>query len=268
MKNYKVTKYPQGTFSWADFNTTDMPAAKEFFSKLFGWTSVDVDTGDMSYVMFYSDGEVVAGGTGGTMGEMPPSWSCYVSVDDVDAMAEKVESLGGKVMMPPMDVMTAGRMCAVQDPTGAVLMLWEPKEHIGASVVNREGAMSWNELNTFDAEPSKKFYAELLGWEYDTESMPGYNAILNKGRMNGGIMQLPEEKCEEMKEANIPASWMPYFTVADIDKSVGIVKDNGGIVHMGPFDTGEVGKIAVVAEPSGATFAIIEMSAEPEEWVE
>ena len=62
--NYTVTQYPQGTFSWVDFFSTDVSTSKAFYSALFGWTSEDMPSGEgkPDYTMFYLDGRVVAGG--------------------------------------------------------------------------------------------------------------------------------------------------------------------------------------------------------------
>ena len=70
---------------------------------------------------------------------MPPVWTSYVSVDDIDATVAKAEPAGGTVMQPPMDIMEAGRMAVVADPAGAVICMWEARVHIGAEVVNEPG---------------------------------------------------------------------------------------------------------------------------------
>ena len=139
---FTVTKYPQGTFSWADCTTTDTAAGKQFYAELMGWEiaefSMGPDMGDMVYTMFMQDGQAVAALAGMPPGmpEMPPFWNNYVTVDDVDAMVEKVVAAGGSINMGPMDVFDNGRMLSVMDPTGANLMLWQPRSHIGAGLVN------------------------------------------------------------------------------------------------------------------------------------
>src|SRR5262249_60340994 len=94
----------------------------------------------------------------------PPHWNSYVSGDDVDAMTAKVEGAGGTVMAPPFDVMEAGRMSVVQDPTGAVILLWQAKESIGARLVNEAGTVSWSELRTPDVPKGAAFYNKVFGW--------------------------------------------------------------------------------------------------------
>ena len=77
------------------------------------------------YGFFLKDGKLVAG-YGPQMNPGPPVWTTYVSVADADETAAKVTAAGGTVLMPPMDVMTAGRMAVFQDPGGAFLSIWQP----------------------------------------------------------------------------------------------------------------------------------------------
>ena len=138
-----------------------MPAkAKPFYAELMGWEIEDVPMGEgMFYTMYKSDGEHVAG-----LSQMQPEmqsqgmpshWSSYVTVDDVDALAGKVTELGGTVISEPFDVFDSGRMMVLQDPTGAIVCLWQAKNHIGSGLVNTPGAMTWNELTTND--PKKRW---------------------------------------------------------------------------------------------------------------
>jgi predicted enzyme related to lactoylglutathione lyase len=52
---------------------------------------------------------------------MPPAWGVYVTVDDADAVARRVETLGGKLLRAPEDIPSVGRFCVLQDPQGATL---------------------------------------------------------------------------------------------------------------------------------------------------
>ena len=115
----------QGVFSWNELMTRDVEAAKKFYTEVLGWKAEDTDMGDgMIYTVFKIGDEQVAGlmqtpPQAEQMGA-PPMWGAYISVDDVDATAAKVESLGGKVLMPPTDAEGVGRFATLQDPQGAV----------------------------------------------------------------------------------------------------------------------------------------------------
>src|ERR1019366_4597228 len=95
---------------------------------------------------------------------VPPVWNSYVSVESADAAAERAEELGGTVHAPAFDVMEVGRMAVMQDPQGAYFMVWQPRQHFGAALVNAPGALVWNELACTDLDASTAFYSGLFGW--------------------------------------------------------------------------------------------------------
>lgn len=262
--SYLVTKYPHGTFSWCDIFSKDIQSSKKFLESLFGWTSIDIRTGEgrPDYTMFYLNGHEVAGGSPTFDNNMPSFWSSYISVENVDGIVSHVENLEGKIIMPAMDVLDSGRMATIQDPTGAHVNIWQPKKHIGAHIINTTGAMSWNELYTRDMETAKKFYGTLFGWTFEQpEEMEGYTVIKNKGRSNGGIFPITPEM------GKMPPCWMVYFTVKNLDESVAKVKALGGHIYMDSKDI-SVGRIATVTDPTGAGMVLIEMSVKPDEWIE
>ncbi len=116
-----------GMFSWNELITTDLTAAKEFYGALFGWTFTETSTiyGN-PYLVALNDGKVAAGmmlKSGNVVEDVPPCWDPYVTVDDVDASAERVAALGGEVVLPPTDIPNAGRFCVIKDPQGVSLNL-------------------------------------------------------------------------------------------------------------------------------------------------
>jgi hypothetical protein len=258
----EVKRYPAGTFSWADLGTTDAAAAKQFYTRLFGWQAHDMPAGPEGvYVMLTLHDKEVAAlyemGAEHRPPDMPPHWNSYISVDDLDATTEKVASLGGTVLAPPMDVMEAGRMAMVQDPTGAVFALWQPRQHIGAKLVNMPGALSWNELLTTDTAKASAFYTALFGWETQTIPSPSgspYTTFSNQGRMAGGMLQIEPDWGE------IPSSWTVYFAVEDCDATVELARELGGSPQMPPTDIPDVGRFAVLQDPQGAFFTVIKMN--------
>ncbi len=264
---FTVTKYPQGTFSWADCMTSDAAAGAQFYAELMGWTINEIPMGEGmgSYHMFQQEGRNVAAlsGTPPGMEGVPPVWNSYITVDDVDAMAPRVEELGGKVVAGPFDVFDSGRMLTLQGPDGAHVSLWQPRNHIGAELVNTPGAPCWNELYTKDPEVSMAFYGGLLGWTFEAApGTPGYQMALNNGRMNGGVFTMDEDMA-----ATMPPMWMPYFSVADIDAAAARVVELGGAVHIGPLPAGEVGHFMLFTDPQGAHCYLIQL-VQPEAWIE
>lgn len=250
------TEYSHGVPSWVDLSTTDPAAAKAFYSALFDWTYEDnpTDQGGV-YTMARKGGNDAAGlseqpAEQAQMG-IPPMWNSYVSVDDLDATAAKVEGAGGGVMAAPFDVMDFGRMAVITDPSGAVVCLWEAKEHPGAGVVNEHGAFTWNELVSPDVPAATAFFAEVLGWgteSMDMGEMGEYTLFTVDGEQVAGGMAPPMD--------GMPPHWGVYFHVDDCDATVEAAKAAGGSVMMEPID-GPPGRFAALADPQGAMFSVI-----------
>ncbi len=112
-----------GVFSWCELVTSDVEGAKSFYQDLFGWVMTDLPMEGMTYTMVKAGDREVGGimATPTECGEMPPVWGSYVTVDDVDEVAGKVEELGGKVLVEPRDIPDVGRFCVIQDPQGAFI---------------------------------------------------------------------------------------------------------------------------------------------------
>ena len=140
-------------------------------------------------------------------------------------------------------------MGVVQDPQGAYFLVWEPKQNIGAGLVNAPGALSWNELGSPDLDRSAKFYGDLFGWT--TAPMPGsempYLVVQNAGRANGGI--------RPPMPPGAPPFWLVYFAADDLDGTLAHVGEQGGNVLMPATDIG-IAKIAIAQDPQGAVFAL------------
>jgi predicted enzyme related to lactoylglutathione lyase len=259
------TEYAPGTPSWTDLASPDIAASQAFYGSLFGWDFDEQPTGDPNnpYVMVRQRGKDVAGmmklSPEMQAGGMPPVWSTYVTVQDVDKSAAKAKDLGGTVLSEPMDVMDAGRMAVISDPIGAVFCIWQPKASIGAQIVNEPYSLTWNELVTSDIEQAKVFYGGLFGWKGDTQDMggdgPPYTVwMLGDGGV-GGAMPPPME--------GMPSFWGVYFAVDDTDAIVAKAKELGASVLNEPMDIPEVGRFAVLSDPQGAAFCVIKNANEP-----
>lgn len=112
------------SLAWNELATRDLPRAKEFYKKVFGWES---ETSSMengsSYTEWKLNGRSIGGAiemNGGFPPDVPPHWLTYFSVSSVDAAVKKAEELGGRVVVPPTDIGSAGRFAVLTDPQGAV----------------------------------------------------------------------------------------------------------------------------------------------------
>jgi predicted enzyme related to lactoylglutathione lyase len=249
-----------GTFSWVDLATIGAEGAKTFYTGLFGWEAEDTPAGpDLVYTMLKLEGRPVAG-----LYEMnpeqknqgvPPHWMSYVTVENADAVAEKAKGLQGNIIAEPFDVSDFGRMALIQDPTGAILAVWQPKAHIGTHFKNVPGSLCWNELATNDTQKAEDFFTKFFGWEAQTEEMIGITYTSFKiGEMPvAGMYRMGPEL------AGIPSHWMPYFSVDDCDAIVERAKGLGAEVLSPPKDIPDTGRFAVLKDPQGAAVAVIKM---------
>ncbi len=249
------SKYTPGTFSWTDLNTPDQAAAKSFYGALFGWSFQDMPAGEgIVYSMAHMDGKPVAAISPQPEQQrdagVPPLWNSYVTVESADHAVDRARNLGANVHAPAFDVFDSGRMAVIADPQGAFFMVWEPREHIGAGLVNGPGLLSWNELATPDPDGSAGFYTEMFGWSTQPfGDMPTQYLVVqtSDGRGNGGIREASDQE---------PTFWLVYFGIDDIHSGVGRAGELGGKTLAEPVDIGGGNKVAVVQDPEGAVFGL------------
>jgi hypothetical protein len=116
-----------GVFSLNELITTDLTSAKEFYSELLGWTFTETRTiyGN-PYLVIHREGTIIGGmmlKNGNVPDDVIPCWDPYITVEDVEVSAKRVEQLGGEVILPPTDIPTVGRFCVIKDPQGISLNL-------------------------------------------------------------------------------------------------------------------------------------------------
>jgi uncharacterized protein len=249
-----VDKHPPGSFCWVELATTDQNAAKSFYTSLFGWAVIDnpMGPGDF-YSIFKLRGRDAAAGYTLRKDQrergVPVHWSLYIATENADQAAAKAAQAGGTVLMPVFDVMDAGRMAVIHDPTGAVFCAWQAKKSQGIGIVGEPGAFCWADLSTPDPDRAGKFYSTLFGWKLEKgEKDPsGYLHIKSGDQFIGGIPPA---------HGNTPPHWLIYFMVADVAAAAAKAAKLGAKILMPPKDMEGVGTWAIVADPEGAVFAI------------
>ena len=253
----EFTSYAHGTPCWTDVTSNDLPRAVEFYRGLFGWDAeVASEPEAGGYTMFSLNGKNVAAGSPPQQEGMPSYWTTYIASDDVDATAEKIRAAGGTVLMDPFDVFDAGRMTIATDPTGATFGVWQANQHIGAQLANDPGTMNWNECQTRDPEAAAAFYEAVFGVEVKAfptaEGRPPYHVIHVDGRGVAGIFEINEHM------GDVPPNWSTVFAVADHDATVAKAKELGGTALMQGMNIPEIGRLAVLQDPTGAVFQILQ----------
>jgi predicted enzyme related to lactoylglutathione lyase len=252
--------HPHGKISWTDLQLPDPEAGRKFYTELFGWEAEEVPAGEgMTYFLFRKNGKQVAGmGTQPPEQQagIPPMWTPYVNVDDVDKIAAHGAELGASIAMPPADVTDTGRITFLFDPTGAGIGFWQPKTMEGAELLDAPGSMTWVELSTRDTRKAKEFYTTLLPWEAEERDFDGFRYTTFKlGEQNvGGMFAMDENWPQE-----IPAHWMVYFAVEDADASARKVEELGGRISVPPTDS-PFGRFSLIGDPQGGAFSIVKPS--------
>ncbi|TAU87922.1 VOC family protein [Rhizobium leguminosarum] len=250
-----------GKFIWCELMTPDTSAAAKFYSSVVGWTTSEMKMEGMpTYTIFEADGIGVAGlmefpaeleGKG-----IPPNWTGYVDVDDVDQSAKDFAANGGSVRRPPEDIPTIGRFAVVADPHGAVLCIMTPapmEKPMPELAFDAPGNIGWHELYAGNGEQALAFYSKLFGWtkhsDFDMGPMGVYYLFAHNGRQIGGMMTKPE---------NMPMPfWCYYFIVPTLDAAIERVASGGGKVVNGPMEVPGGSWIIQATDPQGAFFCLV-----------
>src|SRR5258707_15689 len=214
-------------------------AGAAFYSGLFGLDINEQAIGpNQVYTMFLIRGQEVAGAAGQPPKErqsgVPPHWNLYVTVANANDAVKRAEELGAKVLAPAFDVMDAGRIAVLQDPTGAVFSVWEPKRQIGVKILNEPGALCWSELTTRDPKAAEMFYTKLFGWTAKHSApaaVDNYTEFSIQGQTGIGMMAMRADQ-----PARMPSYWMSYFQVADCDRATTKATGLGARVMLPPTD--------------------------------
>jgi len=244
---------PAGTPTWIDLTSPDIDEARAFYQAVFGW---QYDIGGPEFGG-YTTARLGTRQVAGLVGPQPDAparatWSVYFASDNIDADVQHATQLGASVLFPAMAVAEFGSMAVCEDPTGATFCLWQAGSHVGAQLTEEPGSAAWYELYAPNAKQARDFYTALLGATADT--MPGgmeYYVLKHGEQMLGGIMQI------DPSWGNFQPQWITYFAVANADQTVATVKAHGGKI-MGNIDDSPFGRIAALADPSGAFFKIVE----------
>jgi uncharacterized protein len=247
----ETTSYQPGTPSWVDVGSPDPEASARFYGALFGWKVEEAVPGSGGYRFFTLRGRRVAG-LGPQAHSGAPSWSTYIATADAEAVTRAVARFGGRVLMPPTQMMDIARAAVFTDPTGAQFGVWQAGTLAGAGIVDEPGALRFSELATRAADRVIPFYQGVFGWTVREEQTSARSLWELDGRRVGGLLEIDDQAAP----ADTPARWSAYFAVEDADRAVETVRESGGSVLTPPADI-PPGRIATVADPHGAVFSLI-----------
>ena len=122
--------------------------------------------------------------------------------------------------------------------------------------IPQPGSICWRELRTKDLEKATEFYSKMFGWQLEQSKMSPmpYKEIVVDGTAAGGMMAIDENWGPEPP----PSHWASYIAVENADETIAKIEANGGSIRMPAFDAPGVGRMAMVVDPAGADFSIIQ----------
>jgi len=242
-----------GKFVWRDLMTDDVPAVKQFYSELFGWTYLSLGNEENDYTVVLHEGKPIAG-----IFELRnvdeshrySQWISYLSVPDITQTINYVKASGGRIYREPFALPNRGIVSFIFDSQQAVLGLVNSSS---GDPIDGDGIYNewlWTELWTKDVDNSINFYSEMIGYiskKFNTKAANQYHVLEKEEKPRAGVVEIPFE--------NVKPHWMPYIAVKDPSEIVKKVEQLGGTVYMGT--EGIVGNnAAIIADPSGAVFTV------------
>jgi predicted enzyme related to lactoylglutathione lyase len=247
-----------GKIIFVELVTPDLAAAKQFYSGLFGWTFQDIQAAGTEYAEASLDGRPVAGLIHRPVpaGEhRQPAWLSFIAVRDVEATKTVALQHGAKVLLEPRSVPNRGREAVFADPQGAVFAVLASTSGDPSDVLAAPGEWIWSSLITKDPDADAAFYQTLFDYEvYDSPPEEGeqHLTFASDNYVRASANALPASN------ANIHPHWINYVRVDDAVKMAAKVVSLGGRVLVEPRVDRHGGKIAIVADPSGAPFGLLE----------
>ncbi|TDC62273.1 VOC family protein [Streptomyces hainanensis] len=254
-----MTAYPEGAPCWADVTLPDLEAGKRFYGELFGWTFETGTQEHGGYTQAYSDDKAVGALAPQMPGQndVPPAWTVYFESPDVSATADRVARHGGETLMGPMEVDPFGSLLIARDPAGVLFGVWQEGTHHGFGKHDEPNSFCWAEVHTRDAARTDEFFTSVF--PLDAKLMEGspemdYAVWMIHGQPRAGRYLIPKDA-----PAELGPHTETYFSVADCDEAVANLQRLDGRLIRGPMDS-PYGRFAAVADPQGATFALIDTS--------
>ncbi len=247
-----------GKVIFVELVTPDLAAAKQFYAGLFGWTFRDIQAGETEYAEASLDGRPVAGLI---HKELPsdmhrqPAWLSFIAVKDVDAAESIALQHGAKVLFEPHSIPDRGREAVFADPQGAIFAILASSSGDPTDVLAAPGEWIWISLNTSDPETNAAFYQTLFDYEvFELPASEGAQHLLlaSDNYARASVNTLPANR------PNAHPHWLNYIRVEDTVKMTAKVVALGGRVLVEPRIDRHGGKVAVVADPFGAPFGLLE----------
>jgi uncharacterized protein len=233
-----------GEFIWHDLVTTDVEQAKRFYTELLGWEIETWKPGEVDYSMIKANGQQ-HGGFGALQGDGRSHWIGHVFVEDLDRAVAAAQREGGALRGEPDGHPEVGSWATIVDPEGAEISAFKPSYESPAPA----GVFLWDELHAQDVDRAKSFYGSVFGWTAEDMDMGegGAYTLFKKG---------DGESAAGLFKPSGPSQWVPYLAADDVDATFAKANELGAQTFVEPMEVETVGRFAVLADPTGATFGL------------
>lgn len=247
-----------GRFVWHDLMTTDLEASLAFYRVLFPeWSLQKLPTGgDIVYHSIRANGLDCGGIVPISKdGGIPSHWLGYVATDDCAAAVRRAESAGGRCLVPMMSVPGVGKFAVVADPQGSIMKPFQIEKPLTIPTNPLSGQFAWDEVLAPDVSALRRFYESVFGWSSIETPLENHGAytMFKVGDDNvAGGLSMPQD-------ADHAAHWLPYVYADDLDERSAKAVSLGAATHVPPSPIPGMGRFAVHADPTGASFAMFRL---------
>jgi predicted enzyme related to lactoylglutathione lyase len=252
------SEHHAGKVVWVDLVTPNLAAAERFYAGLFGWNFRDIHSGSSHYAVASLEGRPVAGlfERAAPVGEHRQSaWLTFIAVGDVDAAKQSIVAQGGRVLSEPHAYAGRGRQAVFTDPQGAVFAILASSNGDPPDVLAEPGEWIWSSLIAKDPGADAAFYQTLFGYEvFDSSDEGGSEHLMlsSDDYLRASVNALPDDGSHHHPH------WLNFVRVVDTTQMTAKVTQLGGRVLVEPRVDRHGGRVAVVADPSGAPFGLLE----------
>jgi len=249
-----------GKVIWADLVTPDLASSKRFYSGLFGWTFRDIRAGETDYAVAFHDGQPLGGlhHRLAPPGEQRrPAWLPFIAVRDVDAAKRTALEHGATIVTEPRSYRHRGRQAVFADPEGAVFGVLASSNGDPGDFLAAPGEWIWSALLAQDPDKGAAFYQALFGYDvFDVPSDDGLEHLIlsTDDFARASVNALPSHSSRRHPH------WLNFVRVVDAVDAAAKVVTLGGRVLVEPHVDRHGGKVAIVADPTGAPFGLMEWS--------
>jgi hypothetical protein len=245
-----------GKFIWYDLFTSDLKAVQPFYEGLFGWSFHETSSGESRVLTIMREGVPIANAVSVDETKMKDGesrWLSYMSVADVDQTVLRIEKNHGAVYMPPKNLPDRGRVAVVKDPEGALFAVLTATGGDPPDSAYDLNDFLGSELWARHLETAIKFYQTLVAYKIemvDVGNDKDYHLLVRDDEPRAGVVQIPWD--------DVKPNWVPYVAVEDVAAVAARVESLGGSLLIAPNPEIREGNAAIIADPSGAVFAIQE----------